>query len=401
MIQKPQTGDQEYVRRLNRSIVLNHIKEYGPISRAEIAKDTSLNKATVSSLVEQLINENLVKEIGAGHSSGGRRPVLLLFNAEAGSVIGVDLGVNYILVVLTNLSSHIKWSKKVFLSPAEDFQSVLDKLYKLIGEAIEHAPQTPHGILGIGVGIPAITDHQRGIVLFAPNLQWKDVNLKDLLEQRFSLPVVIDNEANMGALGEKMFGNGAGYQHIAYISVGIGIGVGLVLDNQVYRGANGFAGEMGHMIIEKNGLKCSCGNRGCWEMYASEKSLYMRMEEIQFPLSSTDPLQSILQAAETGHHQVIASLHDIGEYLGIGISNIINAFNPDCVIIGNTLSQADRWIIAPIEKVINSRTLPFSRQHVQVKLSNLGDKACVIGAVSSILTQHFSFNGTQMAVPNP
>lgn len=385
------TGDLKLVRKLNKSIVFNFIKDHGPVSRAEIAKQTSLNKATVSSLVEELIDENFIREIGTGKSSGGRRPVLLLFNGDAGSVIGVDLGVHYISILLTNLNSEVLWNKETAISPEESSENIVHTLISLIKEAIQHAPQTTHGILGIGVGVPGIVDYNNGSVLLAPNLNWKKTPLQSILEEHTKLPVLIDNEANMAALGEKMFGNGVGHDHMAYVSAGIGIGVGLILNDELYRGAIGYAGEMGHMTIEHNGLKCPCGNRGCWEMYASEKAFYMRMrEDDRLSDVSRTSFYDYVHKADQGDGQVIAHLNEIGEYLGIGLANIVNTFNPKLLVIGNTLSGGGKWIFNPIEKTLATRALHFSNKHVTVMRSKLGNRACAIGSVSSILQNLFA-----------
>lgn len=387
------TGDLRLVRKLNKSIVFNYIKDHGPISRAEIAKQTSLNKATVSSLVEELIDENFVREIGAGKSSGGRRPVLLLFNGDAGSVIGVDLGVNYISILITNLNCEVLWSKETKISPDKSVGEIIDKLVSVIKEAIQHAPQTTHGILGIGVGVPGIVDYDNGTVLLAPNLKWKKTPLQSILEEHTHLPVFIDNEANMAALGEKMFGAGIGHEDMCYVSAGIGIGTGFILNNELYRGAIGYAGEMGHMTIERNGLKCPCGNRGCWEMYASEKAFYMRMKE-EHTLSDVtrSSFYHYVREANSGNGEVITILSEIGEHLGIGVANIVNIFNPKLVVIGNTIATGGKWILNPIEKVLATRALNFSNEHVTVVQSQLGDRACAIGSISSILQNLFAFS---------
>ena len=394
------TGDLKLVRKLNKSIVFNFIKDHGPVSRAEIAKQTSLNKATVSSLVEELIHENFVREIGTGKSSGGRRPVLLLFNGDAGSVIGVDLGVHYISILLTNLNSEVLWSKETAISPEQSPEEIIDTLVSLIQQAVQLAPQTTHGILGIGVGVPGIVDYKNGSVLLAPNLNWRKTPLKRILEEHTKLPVYLDNEANMAALGEKMFGAGNGYDHMAYISSGIGIGVGLILNDELYRGAIGYAGEMGHMTIERNGLKCPCGNRGCWEMYASEKAFYMRMkEDYRLADVSRTSFYDYVNEANRGNDRVIANLNETGEYLGIGVANIVNTFNPNLVVIGNTLAAGGKWIFNPIEKTLATRALHFSTEHVKVVRSQLGDRACAIGSVSSILQNLFAVSDRPSPLP--
>ena len=283
-------------------------------------------------------------------------------------------------------------SKETNISPGETSEEIVKKLVFLINEAIQNAPKTPHGILGVGVGVPGIVDYENGSVLLAPNLNWRKTPLRSILEEHIQLPVFIDNEANMAALGEKMFGNGVGHENMVYVSAGIGIGVGLILNNKLYRGAIGYAGEMSHMTIERNGLRCPCGNRGCWEMYASEKAFYTRtLGNYHSSNISRRSFYDYVNEANRGNVQVIANLNETGEYLGIGVANIINTFNPKLVVIGNTLAAGGKWILNPIEKTLATRALNFSSEHVTIVQSQLGDHACAIGSISSILQNLFTF----------
>ncbi|WP_345740675.1 ROK family transcriptional regulator [Metabacillus endolithicus] len=194
-----------------------------PISRADIAQRTGLNKATVSSLVNELLTKDFVYESGPGESSGGRRPVLLHYNVNAGYSIGIDLGVNYILGVVTDLKGKILLEKTVKVNE-HTFIEVTEQIKQVIHSLIKDLPKTPYGIIGIGLGIPGIVDKQ-GEIRVAPNLGWKNSDIKTLLEEEFQIPVIVENEANAGAYGEKQFGVGQDYKNIVYVSAGIGIGV--------------------------------------------------------------------------------------------------------------------------------------------------------------------------------
>ncbi len=198
------TGNLQFVKQMNKSIVLDRIKELEPISRADIAQNTGLNKGTVSSLVSELLEESFVYESGPGESSGGRRPVLLHFNQKAGFAIGIDIGGNYLLGILSDLKGSIQEEKLIpFIDT--DFESVSIALQSLIQDLIESAPQSPYGIIGIGIGVPGIVTNNRK-VLFTPNLNWQTMDLKEVVEDWFHVPVIIENEANAGAYGEKQFG---------------------------------------------------------------------------------------------------------------------------------------------------------------------------------------------------
>src|SRR5690625_5223250 len=223
-----QTWNQHVVKKGNKSIVLDTIQKNSPISRATIATKTGLNKGTVSSLVSDLIDDHLIYESGPGESSGGRRPVMLLFNKSAGYSIGIDIGVNYLLGVLTDLNGNIIQEKTITFNNLS-YREIEHKLFETIDDLIDSSSKSPYGIVGIGVGVPGTVDRE-GEILLAPNLNWKNIDLKTVLEDKYNLPIVIENEANAGAYGEKKFGAGKNHKNIVYVSVGIGIGVGLILN---------------------------------------------------------------------------------------------------------------------------------------------------------------------------
>ena len=379
------TGDAALIRRINTAIVLECIRNESPLSRARISERTGLNKATVSSLVAGLIDAGLVSEIGTGESSGGRKPVMLLFNAGAGYAIGIDVGVNYIRGLLTDLAGEpaARRETKIARRSPED---VLPILYDVIGGLIAEAPPSRYGIVGIGVGVSGIVD-DGGTILFAPNLEWRDVPLGRMLEERFHMPCVIDNEANAGAAGELRYGAGRGFADQIYVSVGIGIGTGIIINRELYRGTSGFSGELGHMSIEAEGRRCSCGNLGCWELYASEKSLL----ELGEPYAS---FEAACAAAESGDGNAARVLETIGGYLGIGIANIVNIFNPEAVILGNRISIAERFVRGAIEREIEHRTQAHHRNGMRLLFAELGEHSAVRGAAGYAISRFFdSLNG--------
>ncbi|MFC5470765.1 ROK family protein [Cohnella suwonensis] len=381
------TGDQALIKRINTAIVLEAILRGAPLSRALISEQTGLNKATVSSLVQDLIDGSLVKEIGTGESSGGRKPVLLDFVSSSGYAIGVDLGVNYIRGVLTDLRGNVveERTSAIRLSPSESgVTEAFEHLSDCISTLIDVAPASAYGIVGIGVGVPGLVD-DNGVILFAPNLKWRDVPLRRLLTERFSLPVAIDNEANMGALGEQKYGAGRSIDNLVYVSAGIGIGTGLVLHKTLYKGASGFSGEMGHLSVEAHGKSCSCGNRGCWERYASEQALLEQAAPLGF-----DELENLLAAASEGRQDVLELFAGIGEYLGIGIANIVNVFNPDAVIIGNRMSQARPWLENALRQTVVQRALGFHLRKVQLLFAELGERSAMMGAAEVAIAGFFA-----------
>ncbi|WP_062104216.1 ROK family transcriptional regulator [Bacillus niameyensis] len=371
------TGNQQLVKQINKNLVLDTIKKEAPISRAHISQKLGLNKGTVSSLVNELIEEQLTIESGTGKSSGGRKPVMLLFNEKAGYSIGIDLGVNYILGVLTDLQGNIvtEIRKNVHV---RDYDSVLHILKLCIQDLISASPSSYYGIIGIGIGVPGLVNNE-GEIFIAPNLGWKNTHLNSDMEESFHIPVIIENEANAGAYGEKLFGAGKNHIDILYVSAGIGIGVGIILKGELFTGMRGFAGEMGHMIIRADGKKCSCGSQGCWELYASEHALLEEAEQRLGTDKKNLSLEQLVELAEQGNEIVLQLFHDIGKYMAIGINNMINTFNPEQIIIGNRLALAKPWITDALSTFIRTNTLSQHQKDIKIDFSKLSSHSAAFG----------------------
>ncbi|MBJ9993614.1 MULTISPECIES: ROK family protein [Paenibacillus] len=368
------TGDQALVKKINRSLVLHTIRKHSStLSRARVSEMTGLNKATVSNLVAELCEQQLVTEVGPGKSSGGRKPLLLHFNAMAGTVIGIELRVKQLTAVLCDLGGNVLEELDHALE-RHDLSYVLETMKKVISSLMEVAPDTPYGTVGIGVGVPGMVD-ENGIVLFAPNLGWEMVHLRQLLEEAFSVPVTIDNEANAGAQGELNFGAAKDVRHLLYISAGSGIGSGIIIGGELYKGARGYAGETGHMCIEADGRPCTCGSRGCWELYASEKTYDTAGTAL--PAHNTPEL---VRLAAEGNEAAREQFTQMGKYLGIGVTNLINSFNPELIVIGGALSEARDWLAGPMQAVVAERTLPYHKQQLEITFSRLGSRGTMIGA---------------------
>lgn len=380
----PLTWNQQVVKKNNKSLVLNMVMEHDPISRADIAQITGLNKATVSSLINELLEEELVYESGAGESSGGRRPVILYFNKAAGFSIGIDIGVNYVLSVLTNLKGEIVIEKTEQIVDSA-YSVVMEQVKKMIRSIMNEMPYSKYGIVGLAIGVPGIVDKE-GNILRAPNLGWKNIHLKEEIEAEFNIPVCVENEANAGAYGEKQFGAGQNSENLLYVSAGIGIGVGIILDGELYKGESGFSGELGHMIININGKPCRCGSKGCWEVYASENALLSMTNE------DHATLESLIQLAEKNDQNTIKLFEELGQYLGYGINNIINSFNPGQVIIGNRLAKAQKWIEPAILNTVESSTLSYNQGDFELLFSKLSTHATALG-VAAFAIENFIKNG--------
>lgn len=379
-----QTGDSAMVKQLNRSIVLNCIRRSSPVSRSSVSRLTGLNKSTVSALTAELVAEQQIVELGTGHSTGGRRPQLLSFNAQVGLALGIEVDVTAIRGAVCDLSGRRLATYEVSMPVDNRVDDTVDALLSVARYLIEQAPPTPLGILGVGVGVPGIVDTAQGTVLLAPNLGWQDLQLRSLLEKSLGLPVYLENEAKAAALGEKWFGAGGEAANLVYVSLGMGIGAGVILNGQLFRGSHGLAGEVGHTVVEAGGPPCSCGNRGCWELYASEKALRKRLGDL-----ALDP-GAMLERAENGDAQVISALSAVGEYLGIGLVSLLNTFDPDMVVVGGPLARCGKWLINPAERVVAERLMLRGARRLRLAVSGLGLDACALGAASIFVEAHFS-----------
>lgn len=384
---KPVSGDSSFLKTMNKSTLLGLVRLEGAISRAELAKRTKLTRATVSALVEELIAEHLVVETGTGESSGGRKPVMLELNPQAGYVIGVDVRSTNLLLLVTDMRGAIV-RKQVYayefpLTPESSPAQLLGFLLSVLQSEITALPPAPLGLLGVGIGIHGFVEYPTGRIMFIPHTGWKNLAWKERLEEELGVPVVIDNEANLAALGEWEYGAGAapGCTNMLYLSVAGGIGAGLILNGELFRGNRGFAGEVGHTTLETNGRPCSCGGRGCWEQYASEKAVAGELG-LDYAPGITETL---LHRLHDGDADTIAAMSRAGGYLGIGVGNMMHTLNPQMIVIGNAMSQFSPWLGESLQQSLESRFSYLTSFRVQVDYSRLGEDSCALGAVSSVI----------------
>ncbi len=402
------TGDQALVREINLSIILNCLRETSPLSRAKLAEITGLNKTTVSSLVRELIARQFVREIGFDSSAGGRPAVMLELNPDAGCIIGMEIGVDFLLAILTDFKAQVLWRQREDTNQAKGQEAILTNALDIVRQALTAGGSTHSPVLGIGVGIPGLVDVSSGTLLFAPNLKWHDVPLREVFSREFNVPVFVDNDANVAALGERYFGAAQGSKDFIYLSAGVGLGGGIVLDGQLYRGIGGYAGEIGHMTVMSNGERCNCGNFGCWETLVSQTAVVSRVRKAMeagnasrvSQLAKGRPerisIPIIVEAAAEGDKVARQALEETGVYLGIGIANLINAFNPELVIFGGVISLASDYLLPAIEKTLEGRSLAWPRQMVRVMASSYGPDACVMGGVALVLHDILSRPGLAM-----
>ncbi|WNS79123.1 ROK family protein [Domibacillus sp. DTU_2020_1001157_1_SI_ALB_TIR_016] len=369
-------ADQNLVKKMNKRRLLQEVIHHSPISRANLSKTTGLNKSTVSAQIQELVDEKFIFEIGQGQSSGGRRPVMLMFNKQAGYAIGVDIGVGDMIVLLTDLDGSIV-SEHYFDLNQSSPDETIELLLKTIQQVIDKMPGSPYGLIGIGICVPGLVNRSEQIVL-TPNSHWDNIELKKIVEDAFQVPVTIENEANAGAYGENIYGAAKAYNNFIYVSVSTGIGLGLVLDNELYKGIHGFSGEMGHMTIDFNGPKCNCGNRGCWELYASEKAFRQSL-----PAAWNDA--EIEARYKQNDVELFTALENFGHYLGIGLVNITNTFDPEAIILRNPLIESNPFVLNAVKNTLSSRMNIRFEAECAFLPSSLGKNAPALGACSMMI----------------
>jgi glucokinase-like ROK family protein len=391
------TADQGLIRKLNTAVILDVMRRYAPVSRAELAARTGLNRSTVSIIVNSLIEEGFVQETDLQNSKVGRPGMLLVLNHNGGFAIGVEIGVDFISVILTDFVANVLWRQRVLSDPAEDKILILDHVSELTQKAFEAGMERGLRPLGIGVGVPGLVDTSQGKLIFAPNLRWTNVPLRLMWSQRFDLPTFVENEANAAALGEYYFGVARDVDNFIYLSAGIGLGGGIMIDGKLFRGSTGYAGEVGHMTVDPDGDMCGCGKRGCWETKVGPRAVMRGVRKI---LADGTPslindlaggdldnvnFDIVVQAAESGDFVALEALKNIGKYLGIGVVNLINIFNPELIVLGGALSLASGFLLPVIEDTVCESALKPPCENIKFAASAHGADACVMGAVALVL----------------
>ena len=384
-------GNRELIRAINRSTILNSIKTHGAIPRAEIARLTGLSPATVTGITAELIQDNLVFEKESGDSSGGRPPIMLAINPNGGCVVGIKVMEDHALGALTDLEASLLGKQSYPLTDTSP-EGISRSLSELVAELLKMSENPAPNLMGVGVGLAGIVEAGQGLVRQSPFLGWNDVPLREMIQSRVNVPVYVDNDVNTLAFAEKWFGAGRGVDNFLVVTVGRGIGLGIVSNGQFNHGARGGAGEIGHTVIQPGGELCACGKRGCLEMYASEPALLRQAAKAfeQGQLSSLpNTPEELIALAASGEKAAQEIFARAGELLGQSIANLVNIFNPQRVLINGEGVRAGNWLFDPMRSAIDEHTMPGLRQDVSILVEPLGDDAWARGAASLVLHELF------------
>jgi predicted NBD/HSP70 family sugar kinase/biotin operon repressor len=384
------SGSLTSLRELNRLRVLETVRERGSVSRADIARQTGLARSTVSSLVSDLQGSGLVVESPSangrdhGSSKGGRPPVLLALNPSAGAVLGIHFDHRFVRVAVAELDHRILAEEARELDVDHDAASTFDVAAELAEHVVARAGVKAERLLGAGVAVPGPIDHETGAVGSTTIMPgWVGLDLAAELERRLSLPVHIDNDANLGALAESVLGAGRDVSEMVYVMLSSGIGAGLILGGRLHRGARGTAGEIGHVVVNEQGPICRCGNRGCLETYAGAFALAELLRASHGDLTP----ERMIELAQEGDPACRRVIGDSARIVGNVVAALCNQLNPQRIVVGGTVSPAGELVLEPMRDVVRRFAIPAAADDAQVVQGALGERAELLGALILVVGQ--------------
>ncbi len=377
------TGSKQLIREINQAIVLNAIRTHGALSRTDIARKVRLSLSSVSGITAEMLETGLLYERSTGHSTGGRRPILLAINPQAGYVAGIKLTESTAVTVLTDLDASIVARHDI---------AILDQSAGAIVEALAAAVQELRRgdlggpILGVGVGMAGIMDRSRAVVRYATYFGWDMVPFGEMLGSRLDLPVVLDNDVNALTAAEQWFGAGRHVSNFLVISLGRGVGLGMVLDGRLYRGAGGGAGEFGHVNVAPDGPLCACGKRGCLEALVSDPAIVQRAAAaLGRPLT----IHEAIVGAQSGDPVLQSIFAASGRALGVAVANLVNVLNPELIILGGEGVQAGDIVMEPFRQALQAHCFTGLFGDLRVIIEPWGDEAWARGAACLLLGELF------------
>lgn len=382
-------GNSIVIRRWNLSTIFKVIQEKGPISRVELTKITGYSAGTVSNHVRTLIEKGFVIETNKGVSSGGRKPVKLMINSDKAYILSIEIEVKQIKIVIFNLNMKAVSLSTIPIIAKDNYLDTLKQIFSEIDRMIEEKHLKLDDLLGIGVAVPGLIDKAKGILEFAPNLGWKGVPITRIFKETYNLPIILNNEAKAAAIGERALVYPK-VNNMVFVSINEGIGCGIFLNGKLYRGASGNAGEFGHITIDTDGPLCHCGNRGCWEIFASEN--YIMNNYLKLPTSNPRlSKKEVYQLGKNGDQRIRAIFSETGKNIGIGLVNIINGLSPELLVIGGGIVNIKEFIYEEMIKRLQESALSVNYKKTNIKFSKLGSLAAVCGMAELIINERIRF----------
>lgn len=388
-------GSRGLIRDINQSLLLNLIQAGGPISRADLARRSGLSPATVSGITSILVKDGLITEQTVGDSRGGRPPIMLALNPDAGYVVGVKLTEDNVVTALTDLNAQVRQRLTLPLGRVDTPEAAVEALGQAVAQLLRTSGVNRAKLRGVGVGLAGIIDAAGGVLRYSPIFDWHNVPIRQMLHKRLRVPIYIDNDVNTLTMAEKWFGAGRGVSDFLVITVGRGIGMGIVVRDQFYRGSNGGGGEFGHIVLDPNGPLCDCGKRGCLEALASDPAL---VRDAQYAIEAgqlggltdhTPTIEGLIEAAQRGDAGARHIFAEAGRRLGMSIANLINILNPRLIVISGEGVRNGELMFGPMREWIQKLAVPDLLADVEIRIEPLGDDAWARGAASLVLHELF------------
>lgn len=383
---------QQQTRAHNTRLILKTIYYKGKISRADIARFTGLTRATVSDAVAKLMNDGLIAEVGLGQSLGGKPPILLSMVDNSRYLIGMDLADIEFRGALVNLRGEIRHRFSLPID-GRNGDEALELVYELTDKLVFFADSP---ILGVGIGTPGLIDAKKGVVRNAVNLNWHDLSLRNLLEERYQLPVYVANDSQVAALAEFTFGDSKNISNLIVIKIGRGIGAGIILNRQLYFGESFGAGELGHVVVAEDGELCRCGHYGCLETVSSSRAIVGRAQAIAensphtalhrfFTKPEEIDIEVISKALMDGDEELHKIVDEAGRYLGIAVANLVGILNVQCIVIAGSAASFGQTLLDPIRREVKRRSLATLADETNIKITSLGPDIVILGAAALLL----------------
>lgn len=384
------------MKKVNRNVVLNLVKSAGPISRRDIAQRSGLSPATITNLTAEFIAEGRIHEMGAGESARGRPPILLRLNTQAGYVVGVKVMRGSLALVVTDLDAVVIHYATEPLAASGDGSTmssleVLEAVAVLVETALTASGVDRSDVLGVGLGLAGWIDGRAGVCHYSPFFGWRDVDLVGPLQSALGVDVFVENDVNALTIAEQWFGHGHDRSHFAVVTIGFGIGLGLVLDGQFYRGSGGSAGELGHTTIAIDGPECTCGKRGCLEAVASDIAVIRQVREViaagQDTHLASGPvtIDAVVAAADDGDVVAQNVLAQSGRWLGVGLANVANILGPELIIVGGEGVAAGHWRLDPMRSAFAEYAFDDVAERTELIIELAGDETWARGAACVVL----------------
>lgn len=370
--------------------IIGFLYKTGELSKPEICRLTNMTTPTISRIIDELIEEGWVTDQGQGASIGGKRPHIFSLNPDASYIMGVDIGREQLKIAIFNLRKEVIGEIKIYPSVLEnrDNKETLSNLKVRIGQTLESLKIPYSKIKVAGFALPGLIDSDGTSYTY---LTYEDTNIQKVLEDMLEIPVFIDNDSFIMAMAEHSFGAAQGAAHALCISINECIGLGMILNSQPYSGCKGMAGEFGHIRITGQGLPCYCGKMGCLETVASGRAIIRSAQKainagIKTAIKAPVSLKTIIEAAQQDDIYAIDLLQKASEKIGEGLSTLIHLFNPELIVIGGAeIVDAGELLTTPIQQTLNKYTLTRLRNQCEIKLSNLGADATILGTLTVVM----------------